>query len=144
MRDAVPSFWQAMQSSSYISALDPDLTRFQQAGGKLLLWHGWGDQHISPQGTLAYYNAVQRTMGKHTVDQFLKLFMFPGVARYDGTGSTDDAANFVPYTPHKEPGPNDNWLGKRLFSSDYQTWCHADATQLVCRPKRTWLTAKGE
>lgn len=53
------------------------------------------------------------------------------------------ASNFVPYTPRKEPGPNDNWLGKRLFSSDYQTWCHADGTQLVCRPKRTWLTAKG-
>ncbi|MEU0422522.1 tannase/feruloyl esterase family alpha/beta hydrolase [Streptomyces canus] len=27
-------------------ATDPDLTAFKKAGGKLILWHGLGDQHI--------------------------------------------------------------------------------------------------
>ena len=35
------------------------------------------------------------------------------VARYDGTGSIDDAANFVPYTPRQEPRPDYLRVGER-------------------------------
>ena len=38
-------------------ATSPDLSAFKQAGGKLILWHGWADQHISPLFTIAYYQA---------------------------------------------------------------------------------------
>jgi hypothetical protein len=38
--------------------------------------------------------------------------------------------------------PSDNWLGKRLYSTDYQTVCKAVGTKVVCRPKPTGLTAK--
>ncbi|MDN3354854.1 tannase/feruloyl esterase family alpha/beta hydrolase [Actinomadura sp. DC4] len=197
LKFTVASFWNTVQSSGYLSAMDPDLRRFERSGGKLLLWHGWGDQHISPQGTLAYYDAMRKSMGGGTVDRFAKLYLFPGVAhcgggegpntfdvltpvmawtesgrqpgritasnvtngtvtrtrpvfpyptvaRYDGSGSADDAANFVPYTPRQEPGPDYHWLGERLFSGDYQTWCTASGTDLVCRPSRTWLTRRKE
>ena len=46
-----------------MAAMDPDLSDFNRNGGKLLLWHGWEDQHISPQNTLAYYDAMRRWMG---------------------------------------------------------------------------------
>ncbi|OUM45588.1 tannase/feruloyl esterase family alpha/beta hydrolase [Arthrobacter agilis] len=192
------AFWDTMESSSYMSALDPDLQDYEKSGGKLLLWHGWNDQHISPQSTLAYYDAVRQAMGARTADGFSKLFLFPGVehcsggagpntfdvltpvmawvesgttptvvvasrtvtaegsattatrpvypypavARYDGSGSTSDAVNFVPYTPAKDEGPGYNWVGKKLYSSDYRTWCTANGTQLSCRPQKgreTWL-----
>ncbi|MGH8968020.1 MAG: tannase/feruloyl esterase family alpha/beta hydrolase, partial [Actinomycetes bacterium] len=189
-------FWDTVQSSSYMSALDPDLDDFRRDGGKLLLWHGWNDQHISPQSTLAYWDAVNDTLGERRVDAFARLFMLPGVAhcgggdgpsstdvltpvmawvesgaapaqldaasygddgttvrtrpvfpypqvaRYDGTGSTDDAANFVAVTPRREPGPGYRWLGQRLYSSGYQTWARADGDTLSLWPHRTWLTAK--
>lgn len=198
LKFTVDEFWRTVQSSSYLSAMDPDLSAFRASGGKLLLWHGWEDQHISPQNTLAYYTAMQHAMGKKTVNGFAKLFLFPGVAhcgggdgpnvfdvltpvmkwvegnetpteivaskvdsntnavtetrpvypyptvaRYDGTGSTNEAANFVPYTPKHEPGPDYHWIGQRLFSSGYQQWCRAAGTQLVCDPPRQkWLIAK--
>ncbi len=36
-------------STTYMAALDPDLRPFASHGGKLLLWHGWNDQHIAPR-----------------------------------------------------------------------------------------------
>ena len=191
----VQGFWDTVQSSSYLSAMDPDLRAFERSGGKLLLWHGWEDQHISPQGTLEYYDALRRTLGGGTVDGFAKLFLFPGVApcgggegpnvfdvltpvmawtesgrvpskivasrvdngtvtrtrpvfpypavaRYDGTGSIDDAANFGSSTPRRPVRDDFGWLGSRLFSGDYQVRARAEGTQLVLTPARTWLTRK--
>uniref|UniRef100_A0AAU3H4F3 Tannase/feruloyl esterase family alpha/beta hydrolase n=1 Tax=Streptomyces sp. NBC_01401 TaxID=2903854 RepID=A0AAU3H4F3_9ACTN len=69
-------------------ATDPDLKAFEAAGGKLILWHGLGDQHIPAVGTMAYYKAVQKAMGgaKRTED-FARLFLLPGVAHCgDGQG----------------------------------------------------------
>jgi feruloyl esterase len=197
LKFTIESFWNTVQSSSYLSAMDPDLGRFQRDGGKLLLWHGWNDQHISPQGTLAYYDAMRKTMDRTAVDDFAKLYLFPGVAhcgggegpdtfdiltpvmawvesgrrpgkiiaskvangavtrtrpvypyptvaRYDGTGSIDDAANFVAYTPRQEPRSDYHWLGERLYSHGYQTWGKAVGTKLVLQPAQTWLTRRGE
>jgi hypothetical protein len=59
-------------------ATDPDLSKFAAAGGKLLLYHGWSDPHISPINTIAYYTAMQKIMGDAKVSQFSRLFLFPG------------------------------------------------------------------
>jgi hypothetical protein len=59
-------------------ATDPDLSKFAAAGGKLLLYHGWSDPHISPLNTIAYYTAMQKLMGDAKVSQFSRLFLFPG------------------------------------------------------------------
>ncbi|WP_208026226.1 tannase/feruloyl esterase family alpha/beta hydrolase [Amycolatopsis acidicola] len=195
LKFTVQAFWNTVQSSSYMSAMDPDLGAFQRGGGKLLLWHGWSDQHISPQNTLEYWDALRGTMGGSTVDRFARLYLFPGVAhcgggegpntfdvltpvmawvesgrspdkivasnvtngtvtrsrpvypyptvaRYDGTGSVDDAANFVPYTPRGKDSPGYAWVGSQLYSHGYQTWCRADGTTLECRPSQTWLTRR--
>ena len=176
----VASFWKTvLPSSTYMAAMDPDLRAFQRGGGKLLLWHGWNDQHISPQSTLAYWDAMRGTMGAGAVDRFAALYLFPGVAhcgggegpnafdvltpvmawvesghrpgriiaagatrtrpvfpyptvaRYDGSGSIDDAANFVPYTPARPVRNDDHWVGESLYSHGYQTWPRAVNGQLV-------------
>jgi feruloyl esterase len=59
-------------------ATDPDLSAFAAAGGKLILWHGLADPHISPLNTVAYYGAMQRVMGADRVENFTRLFLFPG------------------------------------------------------------------
>ena len=58
---------------------DPDLTRFKDHGGKLILIHGLIDQLIPPQGTIDYYKRVQEQMGgvKKTME-FARLFLLPG------------------------------------------------------------------
>jgi hypothetical protein len=57
-----------------------DLHGFKAAGGKLLIWQGFADQLIFPQGTINYYKRVQRLMGggDNTTD-FARLFLAPGV-----------------------------------------------------------------
>ncbi len=136
------------------SADDPDLTRFRDRGGKVIITHGLADQLIPPQGSIAYYERVQQRMGGAAkTAEFARLFLVPGVdhgmrgagpspvglqaalirwvedgkapdrllaesrgqdnkvtrsrplfpypqfAKFSGTGSTDDAANFTAVSP---------------------------------------------
>ena len=132
---------------------DPDLTRFRDRGGKVIITHGLADQLIPPGGSIEYYQRVQRRMGgAERTAEFARLFLMPGldhgfrgagpsptelmeaiirwveegqapdrihaelrerdklirtrplfpypqVANYKGSGSTDDAANFISRTP---------------------------------------------
>jgi pimeloyl-ACP methyl ester carboxylesterase len=65
-------------------ATNPDLSAFKHAGGKLILWHGWADQHISPLFTIAYYESMQNTMGEASVNDFARLYVVPGVGHCGG------------------------------------------------------------
>ncbi|MDR5759572.1 tannase/feruloyl esterase family alpha/beta hydrolase [Caballeronia sp. LZ035] len=65
-------------------ATSPDLSAFKNAGGKLILWHGWADQHISPLFTIRYYEAVQQTMGEANASAFSRLYVVPGVGHCGG------------------------------------------------------------
>ena len=66
------------QMHSLYDATNPDLTAFAAHGGKLILWHGWSDPHISPLNTIAYYSAVKQFMGVEKAKQFARLYLFPG------------------------------------------------------------------
>ncbi|MFI6279808.1 tannase/feruloyl esterase family alpha/beta hydrolase [Streptomyces sp. NPDC050988] len=64
---------------------DPDLGAFRSGGGKLILWHGWADQLIFPQGTVDYFQRLTAEMGgPHRTERFARLFMAPGVAHCAG------------------------------------------------------------
>ncbi|WP_413671740.1 tannase/feruloyl esterase family alpha/beta hydrolase [Massilia cellulosiltytica] len=75
-------------------ATNPDLSAFKKAGGKLILWHGWADQHISPMYTIQYYEAMQNQMGQKTVDEFARMYLVPGVGHCSG-GEGDDSIDLV-------------------------------------------------
>lgn len=73
----LPGFRKTVASSSLYAATNPDLSPFAAAGGRLMLWHGWSDQHISPQGTLKYWQALSRVTGR--VEDFARFYLFPGM-----------------------------------------------------------------
>jgi feruloyl esterase len=73
-------------------ATNPDLSKFEAAGGKLLLYHGWSDPHISPLNSVAYYTAMQRLMGEAVVSRFARLFLFPGGYHCNGGDGPFDFA----------------------------------------------------
>ena len=77
-------------------ATNPDLSAFRAAGGRLLMWHGWSDQHISPLNSIVYYQAVQRLMGADRVMKFARLFLIPGVYH---CGGGDGLSQFDVLTP---------------------------------------------
>ena len=62
-----------------IGAVDPDLSAYHKAGGKLLLWHGWGDAGVPAMGTVKLYEGLQRRLGTAAADRMLRLYMLPGV-----------------------------------------------------------------
>jgi feruloyl esterase len=69
---------------------DPDLTRFRDHGGKIIIMHGLADQLITADGTIDYYKRVlQRMGGEKEVSQFARLFLVPGVDHgFHGAGAT--------------------------------------------------------
>jgi feruloyl esterase len=71
--------------SNVIGTDDPDLTAFEEAGGKVVIWHGLADQLIFPQGSIDYYRRVQDLLGgRGRTTKFARLFLAPGVAHCSG------------------------------------------------------------
>jgi hypothetical protein len=69
---------------------DPDLTRFRDRGGKLIVLHGLNDQLIPAEGTITYFQQVQKRMGGvEATSKFARLFLAPGVDHgFRGAGPT--------------------------------------------------------
>jgi len=72
-----------------VSTMDPDLEAFRSRGGKLLMYHGWNDQAIAPENSVKYYTSVVDRFGKERADQFVRLFMAPGVEHCRGGPGPD-------------------------------------------------------
>lgn len=68
-----------------LNANDPNLRPFKNAGGKLVMYHGWADPVVPPEDGVRYYEAVEKAMGgaEKTTD-FFRLFMAPGMAHCGG------------------------------------------------------------
>jgi feruloyl esterase len=83
------------QYGAVIGTDDPDLTRFRDRGGKLIISHGLADQLIPAAGTIDYYKRVQERMGgEQKTDEFARLFLVPGVDHgFHGAGATPTAVN---------------------------------------------------
>jgi pimeloyl-ACP methyl ester carboxylesterase len=57
-----------------------DMGAFRQAGGKLIIYHGWADSQVTPHLTVAFYEALAKKSGGMTTTQdFARLFMVPGM-----------------------------------------------------------------
>jgi len=59
--------------------LPADLDGYSASGGKLLLWHGYNDPVISPLISIELFEGIGKTLGPVTRDDFLRLYMLPGV-----------------------------------------------------------------
>ena len=68
-----------------------DLAAFAGHGGKLILWHGWADPHISPVDTLDYWQRAGRALGPAPRDAAVRLFLLPGMGHCGGEGPSQFA-----------------------------------------------------
>jgi feruloyl esterase len=67
-----------------IDAVQDDLTSFSDAGGKMIIYQGWGDIAQSPYRTIQYYEGLRRHTGRRRVEDFARLFMAPGMYHCGG------------------------------------------------------------
>ncbi|WP_336951512.1 tannase/feruloyl esterase family alpha/beta hydrolase [Sphingobium aromaticivastans] len=67
------------------NAQNPDLRRFRDAGGRMIVFQGWADQSILPENIIDYVETATRTMGGHdATSAFMRLFMVPGMNHCTG------------------------------------------------------------
>jgi serine/threonine protein kinase len=62
-----------------LNAADPDLRQFKAHGGKLILYQGWSDAAVPGLSTINYYDSVAASMGVHETEDFVRLYMAPGM-----------------------------------------------------------------
>jgi Tannase and feruloyl esterase len=74
-------FAQAQEKTEQaVDAVNPDLTAFRDAGGKLIQYHGWNDAAIPAQSSIDYYEeAAAKLGGIEKTQSFYRLFMAPGM-----------------------------------------------------------------
>jgi feruloyl esterase len=104
---------------SLYDATDPDLAPFSKAGGKLLLWHGWADPHISPMNSIAYFTAMQRVMGAANVERFARFYLFPGGYHCGGGEGPFDFDLLTPLMSWAERGVAPNELVARHVAGGF-------------------------
>lgn len=97
------------QLASMIDAVDPDLSRFNARGGKLILWTGLTDWKITANNATDYYQrVVQANGGQAAADQFVEYYTAPGVNHCDG-GTGADKVDLA--------GPMFEWIEKGVKPS---------------------------
>jgi len=67
------------QTVADVYNVKPDLSAFARHGGRLIMYHGWADQQISPFAALDFYRQIVASQGQVRTDSFLRLFMLPGI-----------------------------------------------------------------
>jgi hypothetical protein len=79
-------FTQSVEQYNAVTGADnPDLNAFRARGGKLVMWHGFADQLVYPEGTIDYYDRVVEAMGgRERTTRLARLFMAPGVTHCGG------------------------------------------------------------
>ncbi|MFC3052127.1 tannase/feruloyl esterase family alpha/beta hydrolase [Kordiimonas pumila] len=64
---------------------DPDFSAFRDAGGKMIIIHGWADSAIPAEASIVWYDKVSNAMGgRDAVADFARMFLMPGADHCDG------------------------------------------------------------
>ncbi len=72
--------WESvMKQADWLDETNPDLEAFRDAGGKMIVYHGWGDYNINPNLTYEYFDDMHDVMGRAAADDTARLFMVPGM-----------------------------------------------------------------
>lgn len=78
-----------------LNSVDPKMDAFKARGGKLIMWHPWADESVPPMSTVAYYQSVRATMGPKATDEFMRVYMIPGVYHCGNKGFGRDRVDFL-------------------------------------------------
>lgn len=73
--------------TTVFDADNPDLREFRDAGGKMIVLHGWADAAIPAHASVKWFEEVSAFMGGYeSVQQFTRMFLLPGVSHCDSSG----------------------------------------------------------
>jgi hypothetical protein len=68
-----------LQVSELMDSTNPDLSAFRRRGGRLIILEHMADYAQSPYAGIDYWRSVVSKMGARTTDEFVRLYVAPGV-----------------------------------------------------------------
>jgi feruloyl esterase len=89
--------------SEIMDATATDLSAFGDRGGRLLMYHGWGDTGVNPLMSVEYYDAVLDAMGE-AAREFFRLYLVPGMFHCRGGVNVDRFDAITPVIEWVEQG----------------------------------------
>ncbi len=109
---------------------DPDLSAFRDAGGKLLMYHGWADAIVFPGKTIDYWDRMTRISGS----DFARLFMIPGMDHcgIQSGGPGIDQTGFDPLSALEA------WVETGAAPESLMTTKRVDGDEQWSRPVCAW------
>jgi feruloyl esterase len=122
-----------------VDELDPHLAAFAKHG-KLILYHGWADQQVSPGSTVEFYEAARSLSHDPTrAGDWVRLFMAPGMAHCAGGEGPDsfDSLSALERWVEQDQAP-------QQIIAAHRTEGHVDRTRPLCPyPKVARYTGSG-
>ena len=90
-----------LEISGWLDSTDPNLARFADRGGKMIVTIGTDDTLASPGAQLDYYQSLLDTMGRARVDEFARLFVMPqaGHGLSGRNSGVDGEGRTIPVAP---------------------------------------------
>lgn len=132
----------------FLNAADPDLSSFFGRGGKLILYHGWGDAAVPPEMTIDYYDQVMARMGARGA-QSMRLFMVPGMEHCNAGPGLNSFGQGAAPLPDADPASDigaamEAWLERRrvpeqLIGVSAKNWAAAPNDRRIAEVQRTGL-----
>lgn len=96
-----------------INTDDPDLSKLEASGHKLLFWHGTNDEVLPVQGSMDYYDSVVRKMGSLArVQKFYRFYVVPGAGHQSPNGTSNPDASPPIFTRTQLYDLLVNWVEK--------------------------------
>ena len=115
----------------------PDLSAFRKRGGKLIIYHGWADNQVTPLASLDFYSRIKAREGQAGTDSFMRLFMMPGLGHCQGgpgPGNIGGATPALSHDPeHDVVAALDAWVVRKR-APNMLIAAHLDANK---KPDRT-------
>jgi feruloyl esterase len=78
----------------------PDLSAFRARGGKLIIYHGWADEQVTPFASLDFYSHMIAQQDQAGTDAFLRMFMLPGISHCSGGPGAGNIGGATPALSH--------------------------------------------
>lgn len=127
---------------------EPRLSAFAAHGGKLLIYQGWADAITPPLRPIAFYQELQKRLGKDVAVRHVRLFMVPGFNHCGGpamrsspgitASGIDPLSALELWTVTRRPP--DILLGSKLDAGGAEMW-----RRPICRfPGQARFTGGGD
>lgn len=132
----------------------PDLSAYRARGGKIIIYHGWADNQVTPLASLDFHAHIKAREGQAGTDGFLRLFMMPGLGHCQGgpgPGNIGGASPALSHDPdHDVVAALDQWVTRhkapdKLIATHLDENKKPDLTRPLCAfPREARYSGSGD